>query len=218
LTGPTSGLLGNPLANRRLGTTKPQPVRLARLRRSIKSLPRVLKAAFAVTDRKRWLKNAKESPSWDERNELIAQYIPAHSSILDLGAGAQTLRRHAPSARLYVPCDIVRSTPDCIVCDFNRGIYPPADQTYDITICSGVLEYLHEPFDFLERIRAYSKTFILSYQPAIGARAEKMERLAHGFVNDLSREELEAHLQRAGYRCECVAKWQAQLIYRLERG
>lgn len=177
----------------------------------------MLKAVFAATDRKRWLRNANESPIWDERNVLIAKYIPSNSRILDLGAGAQTLRRCAPSARLYVPCDIVRSSPDCIVCDFNRGIYPPADQIYDITICSGVLEYLREPFDFLVRMRTYSKTFILSYQPATGSRGEKMERLADGFVNDLSREELEAQLRRAGYRYECVAKWWVQLIYRLER-
>jgi len=195
----------------------PQRVSLARIRHSIKSLPRMLKAALAVTDRRRWLMNANEQPSWDERNVLIAKHIPPNSSILDLGAGAQTLRRHAPSARLYVPCDIVRSSPDCIVCDFNRGIYPRADQVYDITICSGVLEYLQDPFDFLTRIRAYSKKFILSYQPRVGAKAEKMERLAHGFVNDLSRKELEALLQRAGYRYACIAEWRAQLIYRLER-
>jgi len=177
----------------------------------------MLKAALAVTDRRRWLTNAKVEPSWDERNVLIAKYIPPDSTILDLGAGAQTMRRHAPSARLYVPCDIVRSSPDCVVCDFNRGIYPPADRTYDITICSGVLEYLQDPLDFLSRIRTYSRKFILSYQPKVGAKAEKMERLAHGFVNDLSRRELEALLQRAGYRYECVAEWWVQLIYRLER-
>lgn len=192
-------------------------MRLAEIRHSIKYLPRILKAAFAATDRKRWLRNANESPPWDERNVLIAKYIPANSSILDFGAGAKTLRGYAPSVRLYVPCDIVQSSPDCIVCDFNRGIYPPADQVYDITICSGVLEYLREPFDFLVKMRKYSKTFILSYQPATGSRAEKMKRLADGFVNDLSREELEAQLQRAGYRYECVAKWWVQLIYRLER-
>ncbi len=190
---------------------------LAEIRHSIKSLPRVLKSAFAVTDRKRWLKNVTEKPSWDERNVLIAKYIPARSSILDLGAGAQTLRQYAPSARLYVPCDIVQSSPDCIVCDFNRGTYPPADQVYDITICSGVLEYLRAPFDFLVRIKAYSKTFILSYQPKTSGRTVKMERLAHGFVNNLSKEELECLLHKAGYRFECVEKWWTQLIYRLER-
>ena len=192
-------------------------MKISKIRHSITSLPRVLKAALGVTDRKRWRKNVKERPSWDERNVLIARYIPAGSSILDLGAGAQTLRQYARSAGLYVPCDITQSSPDCIVCDFNRGIYPPEDRTYDITICSGVLEYLREPFDFLARIKSYSKMFILSYQPKHPDRADKMERRAHGFVNDLSKEELESLLHRAGYRYECVERWLAQLIYRLER-
>jgi len=170
-----------------------------------------------VTDRRRWLQNVKERPSWDERNVLIARYIPAESSILDLGAGAQTLRQYARSARLYVPCDITQSSPDCIVCDFNRGIYPPEDRIYDITICSGVLEYLREPFDFLMRIKRYSKTFILSYQPKRLDRADKIERLVHGFVNNMGKGELESLLYRAGYRYECVESWLAQLIYRLER-
>lgn len=192
-------------------------VSFSSIRNSIKSLPRVLKAAFAITDRRRWIRNATEIPSWDERNLLIARFIPAHSAILDLGAGAQTIRQYAPSPCQYVPCDIVQSTPDCIVCDFNRGIYPPADRAYDITICSGVLEYLREPFDFLVRIKAYSRTFILTYQPKGLGNSDKMERLSHGFVNDLTMNELESLFQQAGYRFKCVESWRAQLIYRLER-
>jgi hypothetical protein len=109
------------------------------------------------------------------------------------------------------------SSSDCIVCDFNQGIYPPLDRTYDITVCSGVLEYLTAPSAFLQRIKGYSKSFILTYQPTTGTRDEKLTRLTYGFVNALYREELEGLLRQSGYRYECLAKWTAQLIYRLER-
>jgi hypothetical protein len=192
-------------------------VSISKIRFSLTRIPRILRACFAITDRRRWALNASEKPSWDERNILIGRLIPPNSSILDLGAGAQTLKTHAPSPKLYVPCDIVKSTPDCIVCDFNRNIYPPQDRSYDITICSGVLEYLSDPLAFLQRIRVYSNLFVLSYQPTTGTGDEKLSRLTNGFVNSLRRNELEDLLRKSGYRFECVAEWSAQLIYKMER-
>jgi hypothetical protein len=177
----------------------------------------MVKAAFAVTDRKRWARNAAQSPPWDGRNILIVRHIPPNATVLDLGAGAQTIRTHLPPGCRYVPCDIVRSSPDCIVCDFNRGIYPPLDRAYDFTICSGVLEYLREPLEFLRRISAYSPSFILSYQPAEADGSDKLGRLSDGFVNHLRKEELESLLEQAGYRHEQVDTWLRQVIYRLSR-
>jgi hypothetical protein len=192
-------------------------VGLSKVRYLFSQLPRILKTWFGITDRRRWAVNVTEKPSWDERNKIIASYIPPNSSILDLGAGAQTLKKYAASLSLYVPCDIVKSSPDCLVCDFNEGLYPPLDRTYDITVCSGVLEYLRDPFTFLLTMRGYSKSFILSYQPATGTSEDKLDRLTHGFVNNLLREELEGLLRQSGYRFECVAKWASQLIYRMDR-
>jgi hypothetical protein len=192
-------------------------VSISKARYLLTQLPRILKTCFGVTDRRRWAVNVTEKPSWDERNKIIARYIPPNASILDLGAGAQTLKKYSVTPSLYVPCDIVKSSPDCVVCDFNEGLYPPLDRIYDITICSGVLEYLRDPFAFLLTMRGYSNAFILSYQPATGTNEDKLERLTHGFVNTLLREELEALLRQSGYRFECVDKWASQLIYRMER-
>lgn len=191
---------------------------LSKIRYRLKFLPRIVKTALAITDRKRWARNATQAPAWDGRNLLIAKHVRPNSRVLDLGSGAQTLRTHLPPGCLYVPCDIVRSSPDCIVCDFNRGIYPPLDRAYDVTIGSGVLEYLRDPADFLGRISAYAPTIILSYQPAEPEGADKIRRLSDGFVNHLQKTELEALLTRAGYRFEQTDTWLRQVIYRLQRG
>src|SRR5882724_4237857 len=76
------------------------------------------------TDVRRWTKVAAESPPWDERNRIIASLIPCKSSVLDLGSGAQTLRKHLKHDCVYQPCDIVKSSKDVILCNFNAGVYP----------------------------------------------------------------------------------------------
>jgi len=181
-----------------------------------KQAARVSGAALGRTDYNRWEKNASETPSWDERNVILAKQIPAGTRVLDLGAGAQTLRKLLPHCT-YVPCDLVQSTPDCIVCDFNKGVYPPPNQKYDIVVGSGVMEYLREPLDFLRKIRTYAPVTLLSYQP-LTESFDKMARLKWGFVNHLTLVELQNLLTEAGFRFEQIGAWQEQLIFRLTHG
>jgi hypothetical protein len=173
-------------------------------------------AALGRTDYDRWEKNATATPPWDERNIILARHIPAGNSVLDLGAGAQTLRKLLPQCT-YVPCDLVQSTPDCIVCDFNKDIYPPADLRFDIVVGSGVMEYLREPLVFLTKIKTYAPLILLSYQP-LTKTFDKMARLKWGFVNHLTLPELEALLTKAGYRFAQIGAWEGQLIFRLTHG
>jgi hypothetical protein len=181
-----------------------------------KQAARVSGAALGRTDYNRWEKNARETPPWDERNVILAKQIPSGSRVLDLGAGAQTLRKLLPQC-IYVPCDLVQSTPDCVVCDFNKGVYPPADQKYDIVVGSGVMEYLREPLVFLKKIGSYAPVTLLSYQP-LTESFDKMARLNWGFVNHLTLAELETLLSQAGYRFVQIGSWKEQLIFRLTHG
>jgi len=195
---------------------------MRKLIRSIKELPthaaRVSTAALGKTHYSRWEKNAKEKPSWDERNVVLARHIPEKSRVLDLGAGAQTLRRYLSTCE-YVPCDLVKSTPDCIVCDFNAGQYPKADRRFDVVICSGVIEYIREPLVFLQNLRPYAPTVIISYQPTrLDDKNDKMNRMASGFLNHFQREEIEKLFAAAGFRHEQVDTWKVQLIFRLTHG
>src|SRR5882672_6229357 len=74
---------------------------------------------------RRWRKVAHAGrPPWDDRNQTIANLIPRGSSVLDVGCGSQSLKNHLKGACKYQPCDLIKSTPDVIVCDFNAGFFP----------------------------------------------------------------------------------------------
>jgi Methyltransferase domain len=169
------------------------------------------------TNVRRWQKAAREKePSWDERNRIIATFIPEASSVVDLGAGAQTLKRYLKSGCEYQPCDIVKSSPDMIVCDFNSGIYPSLSRRYDYVVCSGVFEYIRRPSEFLSRIRQYGKRVILSYNPA-GQGVATFERLANGWVNHLTSQQLEALFSTNGLDWKLICRQDnSETIYELK--
>jgi len=169
------------------------------------------------TNVRRWEKAAREKePCWDERNRIIATFIPEASSVVDLGAGAQTLKHYLKSGCEYQPCDIVKSSPDIIVCDFNSGIYPSLSRRYDYVVCSGVFEYMRRPSQFLSKIRQYGKRIILSYVPA-GQAIGPFERLARGWVNHLTSQQLEALFSTNGLHWKLLCRQDnSETIYELK--
>ena len=149
-----------------------------------------LRTLIIRNDLKRWRQVALGGvPSWDERNRLIAEFIPMNSSVLDLGAGAQLLKSYLKPGCTYQACDVVSNLPDVIYCDFNAKAYPKLPRVYDVVVCSGILEYMRSPFSFLSEIRTYGGRIILSYNPLIEATS-KVRRLAVGWVNHFTEDEL----------------------------
>jgi Methionine biosynthesis protein MetW len=147
---------------------------------------------------KRWQKVAYAgAPPWDERNEIIAAYIPEDSLVLDIGCGAQTLRKHLRPGCKYQPCDIIKSSPDVIFCDLNSGIYPDIKGSFDYVVCSGVFEYIHEPKEFLEKVPLLGRTMLMSYNPLL-AGDSKFARLGNNWVNHLTKAELEMLFSELG--------------------
>jgi len=179
------------------------------------SVVRICKAFLQRTDYARWQKNISYVPDWDERNVIIARHIPTGSTVLDLGAGAQTLRRYLKAGCLYVPCDLIKSSPDCLVCDFNDGDYPQIARQYDFSVCSGLFEYVREPLKFLRCIKSYAGTVMFSYCPWGGRKIERITRLEQGWINHLTMEQLEELFRQAGYTWQRIGEWQDHLIYQL---
>jgi glycosyltransferase involved in cell wall biosynthesis len=169
------------------------------------------------TDVKRWQKVAQGgAPSWDERNKCIADLIPANSSVLDLGAGPQTLRKHLDLSCVYQPCDVVKSSDDVLLCDFNAGIYPQIEHLFDFVVCSGVLEYMRDPLAFIDIAAALGHRMILTYAPA--RDGDKLwTRMAEGWVNHLRQEELEKLLDKLGLQWIIVEQWHNQVVYKICR-
>src|SRR4051812_22017601 len=93
-------------------------------------------------ERERWQIWAREWPRWDERNRILAAYIPPGSAVVDLGSGAQTLREPLPAGCSYQPCDLVPGPAPVIPCDLESGRWPVLPRRYDVAVCSGVLEYM----------------------------------------------------------------------------
>lgn len=162
---------------------------------------RALMALFRRTHVSRWKKVATQIPSWDSRNKVIATLVPTGVSVLDIGAGAQTLRTHLKGLSLYTPCDLFPTTPDTLICDFNRGILPQVTRRHDFAICSGVLEYVRQPMPFLEFVRENSKAVILTYNVRLPG-ASITDRLANDWINHFTPEELTALLRENGFDIE----------------
>lgn len=154
------------------------------------------------------------APPWDDRNRVIASLILPGSSVLDIGSGAQTLRTHLHPQCTYQPCDIVKSSEDVIVCDFNAGNYPQTARLYDYAVCSGVLEYMRDPDDFIGHASQLARRVLISYNP-LRRGESKLARLRNNWINHLTQEELEQMFARNGLRWELAASIEQQCVYLL---
>lgn len=172
----------------------------------------IARTFFLRTDTGRWKRNAREIPAWDDRNRLFASLIPPSSSVLDLGAGAQTLRGYLVDCE-YQPCDVVEGE-GVLFCDYNRDLYPAVTKPYDFVVCSGVLEYIREPRVFLGRVFSLGKQGLLSYAYLRPAET-KVKRMKHGWVNHLAQAELEGLFNALNLKWTLLQIWNHQLIYRI---
>jgi hypothetical protein len=155
-------------------------------------------------------------PVWDERNKIIAQAIPAGTSVLDVGCGAQTLRQYLREGCKYQPSDVIKSTPDVILCDLNAGIYPETREHFDYVVCSGVLEYVRKPKEFLTKIPKLGRTVILSYCP-LAEGGSKLKRLGNpwGWINHFRQQELEELFETTDLQASLLHVDKQYMIYSL---
>jgi hypothetical protein len=144
---------------------------------------------------------------WDGRLRLIARRIRPGASVLDLGAGAQSLRGMLPPLCRYTPADREQRTPDTLLFDMDTGVYP--DGRWDVAVMAGVLEYAPNAWDVVTHLADLAPLLLLSYDH--GGSLDYRRR--QGWQNHLSRAGLEDLLEDLGYRYRLVARWQGRLIY-----
>ena len=179
------------------------------------SLFQALKSVLLRSDYPRWRNLALKGirPKWDERNASLGALITPGSSVLDLGAGTLSLRTHLPPGCTYQPVDLIER-PGVIYADFNRGHYPHLEQRYDFVVCSGVLEYIHEPQQFLRRAFELGDRLLISYA-AYQPGDSYLRRRTRGWVNHLSQESLESAFASLGAVWSLRHSWNKQAIYLL---
>lgn len=172
---------------------------------------------FSRSHTSQWAKVAAAGvPVWDRRNKIIAGFVSSGSSVLDLGCGAKTLRTHLHPSCKYQPCDLVASSPEVILCDFNAGQYPNLTERFSHVVCSGVLEYIRAPKQFLLRVAGYGDTLLLSYNP-MQEGDSKIKRMSRTWCNHFSKVELESLFSDVGLVSKLLHESEnGELIYRLE--
>jgi hypothetical protein len=185
--------------------------------RHLSSIHRVLRTVLFRTDVGRWQQVVMEEPLWDARNRVIAQMIPANSSVIDLGSGAQTLERYLKPGCKYQPCDCVKSSDNVLLCDFNNDQYPNISQRFDYVVVSGLLEYIRDPRKFLGRIRSYGNVLLVSYAHLEPGQTH-VWRASQGWLNHLTKPELERVFSDLDLVWHEVDQWHEQIIYHVQSG
>ena len=167
--------------------------------------------------RVRWQRVASGGPpSWDDRNRVIARFIPDGASVIDLGAGPQTLRDHLGPACRYQPCDLVKGSDDVIVCDFNADPLPYfAPGTFSMAVCSGLLEYVRNTPTFLAGLSATAPEALVSYN--VKKPGDSIfSRLARNWCNHFPENVLLRMFRDAGFQYEELNRSASgEVLYRL---
>lgn len=169
------------------------------------------------TDLTRWstLQVSDAPPSWNGRNTTLAKYIPANSTILDIGAGNQALKRLIPESCSYQAVDCVDNGEDVFVIDFNTVDTSTVSlrASYDIAVCSGIMEYIHDADNFFRFVVNHANNVIFTYVPN-EVRLDK-DNGNNGWVPGLTTDELLALFDRVGLEIVYRDKFRRHLIFML---
>jgi hypothetical protein len=163
-----------------------------------------------MTDLNKWKEMTDLGMGWKKRSELLSQHIIPNSSVLDLGSGSQVIKQFLPKNCSYKPCDCIKTSKDCIVCDFNLGQFPEGH--YDYVVVAGVLEYMDNQRSFIKNITKLGNTILLTYRPP-----ERFKQYPQypGYI--LSKDSLEALLTENKYNWTIIGTWMhsTHTIYRI---
>jgi hypothetical protein len=154
----------------------------------------------------------QDRPTWQERaDDAVALWVQNRADwrppgggplrIADLGAGNERLRdvigAHVVAPHTYTGYDLEPQQPQTIQLDVLSEL-PSRD--FDLAFCLGVLEYLPDDNDFLERLAPRCSYFLSSYVPRVSRkRSEIAERRRLGWIRHLDREAHEQLFRSRGY-------------------
>jgi hypothetical protein len=144
------------------------------------------------------------SSKLDPRAQLVAQFIPSGSRVLDLGAGGgETLHDLMPLGCSYQAVDRIAHGKGSLIGDLVGGEFPTHAATQsDIIVMLGTLEQVADVESLFTHLRFCKQDVILSYCPT--NLSSGRDRAALGFVNHLSYFELAQLFDRYGFRIECT--------------
>lgn len=125
---------------------------------------------------------------WKARTRAIAKAIPPRCSVLDLGGGFCHLLKYLEECPRYLSLDLKKWTDRTVEADFNAGSYPDLRLRYDVLVAQGIIEYLDDPAEFLERIQRYGSRLLITYRPKECKRPEDSFRLSLAWLDKALRD------------------------------
>lgn len=150
-------------------------------------------------DRERWGDRGSYRQSWLDRSRTAASLIPDGTAVLEVGTGLGQFRDGLGPRCTYVGCDLQPVVEGIAAVDLDSERLPSG--SYEVSVCLGVLEYLHEPVAALAKLAEAAPRLILSYCCRSVSPEEALNpRREMGWVNDLSENELIRELAALGLR------------------
>ncbi|AUC75821.1 hypothetical protein CW732_09065 [Olleya sp. Bg11-27] len=163
------------------------------------------------SDVQRWEKTEALFEDWNQRTNIMAQYIGAHDSVLEFGAAKLALKQFIPETVKYTPSDIVDRGEGTIVCDLNRKPYPEFNRQ-DVIFFSGVLEYVFDIPDLVQFLSTKTNKFIISYC-TFDSFSSQENRKINGWVNQYTNLEIINIFKENTFELIETKTWRKQNIY-----
>jgi hypothetical protein len=151
---------------------------------------------------------------WEERSHLLANYVEKDKSVVEFGAGTGILKEYFDSSIHYQPVDIIKRTPEFLVCDLNVKPFAINLERYDVAIFSGVLEYIYDINYIFEVMSDHISMILVSYACIDVC---KQNRLSNGWLSDYSQAEIEFIFEKNNYFIENKFLWRDQNLYVLKK-
>lgn len=104
-----------------------------------------------------------DNPHWTKRNKTIANMLPLNKSVLDLGCGTKDFLKYY-SPKKYLGVDIVPYAD--LIKDLNQDLN--IETGWDYVINSGILEYIEDPEDYIQKIKYLGTEFIFTWYQGQG--------------------------------------------------
>jgi len=162
------------------------------------------------TDYQRWQDLRNHRATWDHRNELIAQRIPAGASVFEFGAGRCILAEMIPPDCRYTDSDLVARSDNSFVVDLNARPLPMFPKS-DYAIFSGVLEYLQDNKSLIQHLPQSFNNVICSYI-VTEIKPDQAFRTSRDWHSNYSKAQLIKLFAAVGYECEEVVDCQGQQL------
>ena len=168
---------------------------------------------FRWSDVARWADTSAYDADWAPRTTLIGGLVPPGSRVIEFGAGGRGLEKVLHPSCSYTPSDLVSRGDDTLVLDLNGRLPELEGSPFDVAVLAGVLEYVVDLGRLFAWLHRHAATCIASYacaQPSasrVVALREASRRLATGWVNSLTEDELKMTMLRAGFRVQSQHVW-----------